>query len=599
MRGIEKFAAGLFFGTLAVSAWLGVVCATGLSTGSWRWSLPELVQAGRHGQLTMGPVFWVVMVLGIILAVVMMLGLRAWDQNHGGGGGQQKTRTRREAEAHKVKFPEVRAQLSKKQALQRGRETLKATQAPVSTDPKENAAAAQAFAESLPDDQLVTRIGKLGGKDLWAQSEDSKGVLAPPREGKTNYLAVELVRDAPGPVLATSTKADLLMITGVGRQAKGRVWVLDMEAMTGWPDQVRWNPVAGCDDVEVAIRRGQAWAGAQPMNGVKGGDWFNSKAGAVLGRLLHVAAISGKSMRDVVTWSNNLQSKEPQNLLHQHGEIAAPGVLEYLEGVANSRAGETTDSIQQTLSGLLEPLAAPRVLEQLSPPPGQEFDIHRFLTSEADSLVLVCDEQIGLDTAPLVSMFANEVLSEARRISQAERGGRFWPAVRFVLDEAPNLAAFPKMPSIVADSGGRGIEVFWFAQAESQLVDRWGENGAKTILASTNVRYYLPGLDLETVKPLSEQMGTFDRKRTSMTRQADGSVSRSQQDEERPVMRPEEIQQLPSRSAIVRYRNLRPMHLQLTPWWERPDAEQIKKEQLEAAQMCGKLPGASRARVIR
>lgn len=50
-------------------------------------------------------------------------------------------------------------------------------------------------------------------------------------------------------------------------------------------------------------------------------------------------------------------------------------------------------------------------------------------------------------------------------------------------------------------------------------------------------------------------------------------------------MRPEEIQQLPSRSAIVRYRNLRPMHLQLTPWWERPDSEQIKKEQLEAAQM--------------
>lgn len=43
------------------------------------------------------------------------------------------------------------------------------------------------------------------------------------------------------------------------------------------------------------------------------------------------------------------------------------------------------DSIQQTLSGLLEPLVARRVLEQLSPLPGQEFDIHRFLTSEADS----------------------------------------------------------------------------------------------------------------------------------------------------------------------------------------------------------------------
>lgn len=129
MRGIEKFAAGLFFGTLAVAAWFG----GGLRDGSVHGIMavvPVRAGPGRQGRATDGG--------------AGVLGgdgpghhprrcddarARAWDQNHGGGGGQQKTRTRKEAEAHKVKFPEVRAQLSKKQALQRGRETLKATQA--------------------------------------------------------------------------------------------------------------------------------------------------------------------------------------------------------------------------------------------------------------------------------------------------------------------------------------------------------------------------------------------------------------------------------------------------------------------------------------
>ncbi|EME36545.1 hypothetical protein C884_00339 [Kocuria palustris PEL] len=490
---------------------------------------------------------------------------------------------------HKVHYSEVRGRLSKDAAVKAARRSVAATAPPSSPDPKLNAANAKTFADELSDEELVTFMGRLDGKELYAQTEDSKAVLAPPREGKTNFVAVGLVLDAPGPVMATSTKIDLLMTTAGPRSQVGEVLAFDLDQTSGWPNTVRWNPVSGCEDIEVALRRGQAWAGAQPMTGVKGGDWFNSKAGAILGRLLHVAAIGGRSMTDVVRWSNDLTSQEPLNVLRQNEAAAAAGVDKYLEAQRTSRAGETIDSIQQTLAGLLEPLAAPRLLDQLTPPSGDEFSIRDFL-SGPNTLHLVSDEETGLDTGPLVSMFANEVVAEARQISQRDHGGRMWPPFRAVLDEAPNLAAFPKMPRVVADSGGRGIEVWLFAQAESQLVDRWGEHGAKTILEASNVKMYLPGLGESTVEPLSKLMGTYERQRTSRTRQSRGGSSLSTSVEEKPVMEPHEITQMPTKNAIIRYRNLRPMQCVLVPWWERKDAQQITEQRVQTFARCGKMP---------
>lgn len=47
--------------------------------------------------------------------------------------------------------------------------------------------------------------------------------------------------------------------------------------------------------------------------------------------------------------------------------------------------------------------------------------------------------------------------------------------------------------------------------------------------------------------------------------------------------------QIPAFSAMVVYKNLRPMHLGLTPWWERPDADEVKEDQMRAWQLCGKM----------
>ena len=125
-------------------------------------------------------------------------------------------------------------------------------------------------------------------------------------------------------------------------------------------------------------------------------------------------------------------------------------------------------------------MATARVRDFLTPPKGEEFNIEQFLMGQ-NTLYLVCDEEIGVDTSPIVSMFAAEVYNTARRLSQ-EAGDRFWPAVRFVLDELATTAALPKMEKIMADSGGRGIEIWAFVQTLSQLHHRWGKDNGDTIM---------------------------------------------------------------------------------------------------------------------
>lgn len=582
--------AGLTFFALILiaAAYLGL----GLESGTWTLA-SIFVHVKAHG---VGILFWVLVGLAFVPAVLVA----ALIIRSGEGGGKA-------AAAHMVTYRQVAGSLGHDAAVKAARKKAKISMPPVSPDRKESDRIISQWVDEMPESWLVTELGKLGGKvvkkkgsssfvggkPIFGEAKESKLVLAPTQAGKTTSIASNLVIDAPGAVMATSTKADLLMTTACTRQRlhpKGKVIAFDLDNTSGWPHRASWNPVAGCENFEVAQRRAQAWTGAQPMEGTKNGDWFNQQAGAVLARFLHVAAVAGKTLDDVIAWSQNLRGRDALKTAEMHAGHINSDVLKFLAGKQETKGEETLDSIQQTLSGLLEPLAVPRIREQLMVHPAYAFDMREFL-SGPNTLFLVSDTATGVETGPLVSMFANELINTARELSQEKPGGRLWPSFRAVLDEAPNLAAFPKMGSIMSDINGRGVEVILIAQSMSQLIERWGEQGARTITGNAVVKYFLPGLDVETLRPVSEALGKYDRQRVSRSHSSGrmGNTSTSYATEEKLVMEAAAMTQIPAFSAMVSYKNFRPMHLGLTPWWERPDAAELKDDQMLAWQLCGKM----------
>lgn len=603
-KGIPPFmaifiivAGALLLFHLAVLANVGVtggVAPTLAETTSALISSPTNPVAGFSAGAQVGKMAYVFFALLIGLLVGVLVLLSRLFSSHAKKG---KGRTRREqtATAHRTSYAQVKDTLSKKAALESAKVPLRSLLIPPKATKEEKKDLA-AKIDALPESMLIVPLGKtvVEKKELFGQSEDTTVVIAPPRSGKSARLASGRILDAPAAFMATSTRPDLFDITAGSIEETGdrKTWVFDVFHMSGWGRVARWNPIAGAEDIEVALRRGKAWAGAQPMKGVKGGDWFNTRAGNILGRLFFLAAVSGKDMEDVLEWAHNLESDSITDVI-EHYEEMVPGVRAvgaYMKNLVSRGGDDGNFAVKQALSELLEPLAIPRVMEQMNASAHEAFDFEAFVNSR-DGLYLLADPAAHKGIGPLVSMFAAEVIETARRESVKKPGGRFWPSFTAVLDEAPNLAAFPEMGSLVTTTGGNGISVMIFAQDPEQIVDRWGASQAKEIMNSANVKYYFPGLGInQYTEELAKLVGEYDLERSSRTRSERGGSSTSYSLDEKQVMTAKDINELPAGTALLRYRNLAPIHVSMNAYWEREDGEHIQELRYETAASCGREP---------
>jgi len=121
-------------------------------------------------------------------------------------------------------------------------------------------------------------------------------VMAPPRTYKTAFLADVILR-YPGPVIATTTKADIHALTSAVRAQLGPVHVFNPQYIGGVPSTFRWSPVEGCQDPATAIRRADAFAFAVSQKGVEDGTFWSAKASDYLRGYFCAAALTGQDLR--------------------------------------------------------------------------------------------------------------------------------------------------------------------------------------------------------------------------------------------------------------------------------------------------------------
>ncbi|HSS10520.1 MAG TPA: type IV secretory system conjugative DNA transfer family protein, partial [Acidimicrobiales bacterium] len=188
----------------------------------------------------------------------------------------------------------------------------------------------------------------------FAPSQQAVLVLGPPRSGKTSTLVVPNVLAAPGPVVSTSTKADVLQATWEARAEMGRCWLFDPSATTPPPPGVtslRWSPVPACRDWEAALLTARAMSGAaaRPAGWQSEGNHWTERAEALLAPLLHAAAISGAGTEQVVGWVNRHDLDVALATLLGGGSQLAADIL---TGLADTDRRELS-GIWSTASGIL------------------------------------------------------------------------------------------------------------------------------------------------------------------------------------------------------------------------------------------------------
>ena len=402
-------------------------------------------------------------------------------------------------------------------------------------------------------------------------------VMAPPRTYKTAFLADVILR-YPGPVIATTTKADIYHLTSAVRAQHGRVHVFNPQHIGGVASTFRWSPVAGCQDPATAIRRADAFAFAVSQKGVEDGTFWSAKASDYLRGYFHAAALTGQDLRAVAAWVSGADPEVPGQIL------AAAGAHQWALTLAelHSEAHKTAATVRMVMSRALSFMADPALAACVLPGPGEGFDIPAFLR-ETGTVYMIADAVS--EEAPVAALFAamaTEIHYAAAQIGQASAAGRLDPPLLMGLDEVTQICPVP-LPFWLSDSGGKGIQVVAVVHGEAQLAGRWGEHGRQVVLDTSSVKVFLPGItDVTTLDAAAKLCG-----------QASWKVRGQDHASRHDVATPDMIRQLPAGFALVIRGGCAPVIARLPRAWKSPVYRRARHDRHIRLQPAREVPPAA------
>jgi type IV secretory pathway TraG/TraD family ATPase VirD4 len=444
----------------------------------------------------------------------------------------------------------------------------------------------------LPAREVGYPLGRVlrTGTQLWPSWEASLRLVAPPGEGKTFRVLVPILRQHPGPALATSTKSDLYELTAGARECIGPVFALDPDLLVPAAVRVRWSPVAGCEHSVVAERRAAALVAAAGDEGeVQNGAFFRDSARDLLKAYLHAAALEGLDIRAVIAWSRRPDDPTPADVL-ACSHAAAPGWAD-LVVLHTTGAAETTSGVLRYVGRALACFSHEAVVEACCPPPDENFDVEALLVNRGTVYLMGKGSRLGA-VAPLITAFADEVFECAERLAAMMPGRRLDPPLLGLLDEAPTIAPLPTLPDILADGRGRGIVMVYAMQSFSQAVTRWGPQRAQTMGNATSITAVLGGLkspnDLADLEKLCGQRHA----RRVASHQGVRDRSRTVSWDYEAVLRADQIRTLPTGVGLLLWGRLPPVLAHFPLLTEHVDWPRIQEEERRAREANDRARGS-------
>ncbi|GAA2755884.1 type IV secretory system conjugative DNA transfer family protein [Actinopolymorpha rutila] len=417
--------------------------------------------------------------------------------------------------------------------------------------------------------EFATPVVRVGLWWVWSAIEDVTLRVGGPRTGKTGELACRIL-DAPGAVIATSTRTDLIELTRGLRARRGPVEVFNPSGVGGLPSSITFDPLSGCQVPATATSRAADLLAGVSAPGT-GGDreFWAGQARRVLASLMHAAALGDASMRDVLAWvaDPDAHAGEVRRLLRRSPEPAYESdALQFLSTNERTRSS-ICSTIMPALGWLTDSTAAAATTPD---PSGGSFDVAALLEHRGTVFMLGAEDA---QVAPLVTALTGHIAREARRIAGDQPGGRLDPPLTLALDEAALICPIP-LDNWTADMGGRGVTIHIAVQSRAQLRQRWGDTGAGAIMNNAATVMVFGGTrdpdDLSAYAALAgerdEEVATYD---------ADGKLT-SVSVRRVPVLSPAQIAQLPAGRVLLIRRGMPAAVGRVQMAWRRRDVRREK-----------------------
>ena len=413
----------------------------------------------------------------------------------------------------------------------------------------------------------------LSGRTLYSSWEDVCVDIWGPRTGKTTSRAIPAILAAPGAVLATSNKRDLVDATRDPRADVGQVWVFDPQGIVDEPADWWWNPLSYVVDETKAASLAKLFATSAREPGARTDAYFDKAATALLGNLLLAAALARRPVTQVYLWLTDPTDDEPAMILREHDYPLSAAAVEGVVNAPEKQRGGVYGTAQEVVSFLTNRAAARWVTPTGPGDRRRQFDPATFVRGTA-TLYSLSKEGEG-STGPLVTALTVAVTEAAEQLAKRSTGGRLPTPMVAVLDEAANVCRWHALPDLYSHYGSRGITIMTILQSWSQGVEVWGRDGMRKLWSAANVKVYGGGVsEVEFLSELSQLIGDFDLDAVSTSTGKGGrSTSRSLRRER--VLDVADLAALPKGRAIVMASGTPATLTRTLPWMTGPRAGEV------------------------
>jgi type IV secretory pathway TraG/TraD family ATPase VirD4 len=398
-----------------------------------------------------------------------------------------------------------------------------------------------------------------------------------PRTGKSTSRVMPAILDAPGAVVSTSNKRDVVDGTRGVREATAPVWVFDPQKIAQEEPDWWWNPLSYVTDEEKAYKLTQHFSVGSRVPGSKPDAYFDPKAEDILSSYFLAAALGERPITQVYLWVTEQVSQEPIEILREHDyELQYKGLESTLE-----LADKQRDGIFGTAEKMIQCLKSRNTLRWVAPTGGatvatdarRQFNPHAFAASQ-ETIYILSKEGAG-SAAPLTTALT-VAIAEATEERAERSGGRLPKPALFALDELANVVRWAALPDQFSHYGSKGLIVMGILQSWSQGVELWGEANMRKIWSAANVKVYGGGVAEEGfLRALSDLIGDYSYTNVSVSSGKSGR-SRSRQEGKERIFDVSNLAELDRGRAVVLASGAPATLVRTMPWYTGPHKEAVE-----------------------
>ncbi|MEJ8859928.1 type IV secretory system conjugative DNA transfer family protein [Variovorax robiniae] len=410
-------------------------------------------------------------------------------------------------------------------------------------------------------------LGRLGNRYLVLPGQQGVELEAPPRSGKGVGVVIPNLLNWLGSTIVSDIKGENFIRTAGYRKAHGQEVHL-FDPLSERERSSRWNPLGYVSEVPYRCIDDLQRIGTMLFPDPHAGDpfWTSSARSLFLGIALYLFQTEGATrtlgevLRQGMASDDEGFQKHWKRVIDACERAGYPLSQETVQSLYDviDLAPTTASSIRKTFTSRLDLWLNPMIDAATS---ANDFDLRELRKRPISIYVQINPDNIAR-LQPLLNLFFQQAIGLQTR-ELPENNPQLRHQLLLMLDEFPALGRIPVIAESTAFLPGYNVRTVIIVQSNSQLIEKYGVEGAKSIRKMLAARIVFPPKEFEDAEAVSRELGTYTVKQKSVSRPMWGGAGKSPSvsisEQPRRLLLPQEVKDLGADRLILFYEGLRPV----------------------------------------